>query len=45
MNKTIVFSVVAGIAAFGALIWGVSMLPNNAITAPVKKVANIASGN
>ena len=43
VNKTMVISVVVGLASFGALIWGVSKLPNNAITKPVKEAAKVVS--
>lgn len=35
--------VAAGIALFGALLWAIRRAPTNAITSPVKKVADIAS--
>ncbi|WP_299203316.1 hypothetical protein [uncultured Amphritea sp.] len=33
-------SVVAGMALFGVVMWGIRKLPNNAVTNPVKNVAN-----
>ena len=35
--------VVVGLALFGTLIWGVRSLPNNAITAPIKTAAAVAT--
>ena len=43
-DKKIVISVMLGIAAFGATMWAIKMLPSgNVITDTVKKVANIAA--
>lgn len=36
--------VVAGLMIFGASLWLIRRLPDNAATAPLKKLANIASG-
>jgi hypothetical protein len=36
-------SVAVGVALFGALVWAIRMLPANAVTTPVKKVADIAT--
>lgn len=33
-------SVVAGMALFGAVMWGIRKLPSNNVTAPVKRAAN-----
>jgi len=41
-QKTVV-SVALGIALFGVVIWGISKLPSNAITSPLKTVAGIAT--
>lgn len=44
MDKKIVISVMAGIAAFGAVLWAVKQLPgNNVVTNTVKKVADVAA--
>jgi len=36
-------SVAVGIALFGAVLYGIRKLPDNAVTAPVKTGANIVS--
>ncbi len=43
IDKKVVVSVVAGLALFGGIMFAVKMLPNNKVTAPVKKVADIAA--
>mgnify|MGYP001590452073 FL=1 len=46
MNQTIktAGAVVAGVALFGFALYLVKRLPDNAATAPLKKIAAIASG-
>lgn len=43
IDYRVVGSVVAGIAIFGAIMWGVRRLPSNPVTAPVKKAADVVS--
>ncbi len=35
--------VAGGIALFGLIVFGIRMLPSNAVTSPVKKVVDIAT--
>lgn len=43
VNLNTALSVAAGIALFGAIIWGIRQLPSSAITSPLKTVADIAA--
>ena len=42
-NFQMALSVAAGVALFGAIIWGIRQLPSSAITSPLKTVADIAA--
>jgi len=44
INYATVGSVAAGIALFGLIMYAVRKAPNNAVTTPVKKAAEIAAG-
>lgn len=43
VNWGTVGSVAVGMAVFGLVVWGITKLPSNAITTPVKKAAAVVS--
>ncbi len=44
IDLKVVVSVAIGVAAFGAVLWAIKRLPSNAVTAPIKKAAEVAAG-
>lgn len=44
VNKTTVVSVMVGVAAVGALYYGIRKLPANSVTDVVKKAAEVTKG-
>lgn len=43
INMRTVGSVAVGVALFGAAVWAIRSLPNNALTTPVKAAAAVAT--
>lgn len=41
----VVGSVAVGIGLFGLTVWAIRKAPDNAVTTPVKRAANIAAGS